>query len=88
MAVTSAAFNAGSGIPARSIPEYGNNVLPLSWSGVPNNILSLAQIIDDLDAPDPRRGAPGSIGYSTTSGLTPAVPQNADFSLRHVERHE
>ena len=44
----------GEGIPARFTCQ-GDDISPaLSWSGVPEGTRSLALIVDDPDAPDPR----------------------------------
>ena len=54
MQLTSTAFHDGGDLPARYTCD-GNNVSPpLAWSGVPANTKTLAVIVDDPDAPDPR----------------------------------
>jgi Raf kinase inhibitor-like YbhB/YbcL family protein len=54
MKVTSTAFADGKSIPARFTCE-GADVSPeLSWRGVPEEAESLALIVEDPDAPDPK----------------------------------
>lgn len=54
LALTSSAFANGGEIPARFTCE-GEDVSPaLAWSGLPAGTRSLALIVDDPDAPDPR----------------------------------
>jgi Raf kinase inhibitor-like YbhB/YbcL family protein len=56
MSLTSSAFTHQGEIPARySCEVEGREVSPpLSWSGVPGAAKSLALIVDDPDAPDPK----------------------------------
>ena len=54
MNLTSPAFPSGGEVPARYTCEGENVSPPLAWSGVPGNTKSLALIVDDPDAPDPR----------------------------------
>jgi Raf kinase inhibitor-like YbhB/YbcL family protein len=56
MTLTSAAFTHQGEMPARySCEVKGREVSPpLSWSGVPGAAKSLALIVDDPDAPDPK----------------------------------
>jgi Raf kinase inhibitor-like YbhB/YbcL family protein len=54
LTLTSPAFAPGGEIPARYTCE-GDDVSPaLEWSGVPASAGSLALIVDDPDAPDPK----------------------------------
>ncbi len=53
MALTSAAFHAGTAMPAIHTCDGSNVSPPLSWSGVSPDAQSLALIVDDPDAPDP-----------------------------------
>jgi Raf kinase inhibitor-like YbhB/YbcL family protein len=56
LSLTSSAFNQQGEIPARYTCEAkGREVSPpLSWTGVPPGAKSLALIVDDPDAPDPK----------------------------------
>ena len=54
MTLTSSAFQQGGAIPARYTCDGENVSPPLAWGGVPGNTQSLALIVDDPDAPDPR----------------------------------
>ncbi|HEX5437507.1 MAG TPA: YbhB/YbcL family Raf kinase inhibitor-like protein [Gemmatimonadaceae bacterium] len=54
MTVRSAAFAAGSAIPKVYTCDGRGISPPLSWSGVPASARSLALIVDDPDAPDPK----------------------------------
>jgi Raf kinase inhibitor-like YbhB/YbcL family protein len=54
LAIHSPAFADGGEIPSRFTCE-GENVSPaLEWSGVPAGTKSLALVVDDPDAPDPK----------------------------------
>lgn len=52
--VTSAAFAHNAAIPAKYTCEGSDVSPPLAWSGVPASAKSLALIVDDPDAPDPK----------------------------------
>lgn len=54
LSLTSPAFAAGQPIPKKYTCEGGETSPPLQWSGVPQNAKSLALIVDDPDAPDPK----------------------------------
>jgi len=54
MTIASAAFAEGKEIPALHTCQGSDVSPPLSWSGVPDKAKSLALIVDDPDAPDPR----------------------------------
>jgi len=54
MKLTSNAFAHGGEIPARFTCEGADVSPPLSWSSVPSEARSLALVVDDPDAPDPR----------------------------------
>jgi len=54
LALTSAAFDHGGEIPARHTCEGDDLSPPLAWTGVPEGARSLALIVDDPDAPDPK----------------------------------
>jgi Raf kinase inhibitor-like YbhB/YbcL family protein len=54
LSVTSSAFNAGGSIPRKYTCEGEDIAPPLEWSGIPAGAKSLALIVDDPDAPDPK----------------------------------
>ncbi|HEU4564300.1 MAG TPA: YbhB/YbcL family Raf kinase inhibitor-like protein [Gemmatimonadaceae bacterium] len=54
LTLTSPAFTPGGSIPARYTCEGEDSSPPLAWRGVPPEAKSLALIVDDPDAPDPK----------------------------------
>ncbi len=54
LTLTSPAFPPGGPIPVRCTCEGPDLSPPLDWTGVPPGATSLALIVDDPDAPDPR----------------------------------
>jgi Raf kinase inhibitor-like YbhB/YbcL family protein len=54
LAIKSAAFAPGGEIPTRYTCEGDDVSPPLEWSGVPPEAKSLALVVDDPDAPDPK----------------------------------
>ena len=54
MTVASGAFKHQGGIPARYTCDGSNVSPPLSWSAVPAGTKSLALVVTDPDAPDPK----------------------------------
>lgn len=54
LTLTSTAFQPGGSVPPRHTCEGDDVSPPLAWSGVPDGARSLALIVDDPDAPDPR----------------------------------
>ncbi|MEW6270723.1 MAG: YbhB/YbcL family Raf kinase inhibitor-like protein [Thermodesulfobacteriota bacterium] len=54
MTITSPAFTANGKIPRKHTCEGDDAAPALAWSGVPANAKSLALIVDDPDAPDPK----------------------------------
>lgn len=54
MLLMSSAFQHGDEIPAVHTCEGDDTSPPLAWSGVPSGAKSLALIVDDPDAPDPK----------------------------------
>ena len=54
LALTSPAFSAGGPIPKLHTCQGKDVSVPLAWSGLPAGTKSLALIVDDPDAPDPK----------------------------------
>ena len=54
LSLTSSAFQQGTEIPSVHTCEGKDTSPPLAWSGVPQGTKSLALIVDDPDAPDPK----------------------------------
>jgi hypothetical protein len=54
LTLVSAAFAPGAAIPKRHTCDGQDLAPPLSWTGVPAGARSLALIVDDPDAPDPK----------------------------------
>ena len=54
LTLTSSAFTQGGAIPTQYTCQGGDVSPPLSWSGTPEGTRSLALIVDDPDAPDPK----------------------------------
>jgi Raf kinase inhibitor-like YbhB/YbcL family protein len=54
MKITSAAFENGQEIPKRYTADGEDISPPLLWQGLPEGTKSLALIVDDPDAPDPK----------------------------------
>jgi Raf kinase inhibitor-like YbhB/YbcL family protein len=54
LSIRSSAFPPGGEIPATHTCEGKDGSPPLAWSGVPAAAKSLALVVDDPDAPDPR----------------------------------
>lgn len=54
MTLTSSSFAADGAIPAKHTCEGGDVSPALAWSGVPTGTRSLALVVDDPDAPDPK----------------------------------
>ncbi len=52
--LTSTAFRQGEAIPPEHTCEGDDHSPPLAWEGVPDGCRSLALIVDDPDAPDPK----------------------------------
>jgi Raf kinase inhibitor-like YbhB/YbcL family protein len=79
LTITSPAFAANGSIPSRFTCEGEDASPALQWSGVPPATKSLALVVDDPDAPDPR--APRTtwvhwIAYDIPPSAT-AIPENA-----------
>lgn len=54
LTLKSSAFVAGGEIPGEYTCQGANTSVPLSWDSLPDGARSLALIVDDPDAPDPR----------------------------------
>jgi len=54
LTLSSSAFNAGASIPLQYTCEGQDLSPPLTWSNMPQGTKSLALIVDDPDAPDPK----------------------------------
>lgn len=73
LTISSPAFAPGSAIPAEYTADGPDLSPPLEWTGVPAGTKSLALIVDDPDAPDPK--APRMtwvhwVLYDITAGAT------------------
>ncbi len=55
MAISSSAFEAGGEMASKYTCEGKNVSPPLAWEGVPAGAKSLVLIVDDPDAPDPKK---------------------------------
>lgn len=81
LAVTSTAFGHGGEIPAVHTCEGRDTSPPLAFSGVPAGAKSLALIVDDPDAPDPKAPRMTWVHWvlhdlpPSASGLAEAVKQ-------------
>jgi len=54
LVLMSSQFTGNGAIPTEHTCEGADKAPPLHWSGVPENAKSLALIVDDPDAPDPK----------------------------------
>jgi Raf kinase inhibitor-like YbhB/YbcL family protein len=54
MQITSSSFDHQGSIPSKYTCQGSDTSPPLAWSGVPATAKSLALIVDDPDAPDPK----------------------------------
>ena len=54
LTLTSSAFEPGAPIPSQYTCEGADISPPLAWDGIPDSTKSLALIIEDPDAPDPK----------------------------------
>src|SRR5947208_6638956 len=54
LVISSTAFSAGGAIPDTYTCDGHDLSPPLAWDGVPDGTRSLALIVDDPDAPDPK----------------------------------
>jgi hypothetical protein len=80
LSLTSSAFTPGAAMPSRFTCEGADVSPPLAWDGVPAGTKSLALIIDDPDAPDPK--APKRVWVHWVVLNLPAdakgLPENAE----------
>jgi len=92
MELHSPSFAHGAPIPARHTCDGANTSPPLSWSEVPDGARSLALIVDDPDAPDPKApkriwvhwvlyNIPPSLRELPEGGARSPVPHNAREGL-------
>ncbi len=80
LTLTSSAFKQNAPMPSRLTCEGDDRSPPLAWTGVPEGTKSLALIVDDPDAPDPK--APKRVWvhwivYNLSPDL-PGLAENAD----------
>src|SRR5512132_902413 len=54
LSLTSSGFSHGGAIPQRDTGAGADVSPPLAWSGLPEGTKSLALVVDDPDAPDPK----------------------------------
>jgi Raf kinase inhibitor-like YbhB/YbcL family protein len=54
LTLSSSAFTDGGAIPVQYTCEGQDTAPPLAWSGLPAGTKSLALVVDDPDAPDPK----------------------------------
>jgi Raf kinase inhibitor-like YbhB/YbcL family protein len=82
MNLTSPAFGAGAEIPSVYTCEGKNISPPLSWSAVPAGTRSLALIVDDPDAPDPKAPKTTYVHWVVYDipPSTPGIPEAATSS--------
>ncbi|HEU4384094.1 MAG TPA: YbhB/YbcL family Raf kinase inhibitor-like protein [Anaeromyxobacteraceae bacterium] len=79
LAITSTAFPPGGEIPAAYTCEGKDTSPPLAFSGVPAGARSLALVVDDPDAPDPKAPRMTWVHWvlydlpASTAGLAEAV---------------
>jgi len=90
--LTSSSFDHETEIPTKHSCEGADVSPPLAWSGVPPGTKSLALIVDDPDAPDPRApkmtwvhwvvlGIPPSVASLQEGGSPAALPAGAREGL-------
>ena len=79
LAITSSAFAPNGAIPPRFTCEGADVSPPLEWTGVPTGARSLALIVDDPDAPDPRKPTTTWVHWVTYDipATAPGIPENA-----------
>jgi Raf kinase inhibitor-like YbhB/YbcL family protein len=81
LTLTSPAFKQSAPMPSRLTCEGDDRSPPLTWSGVPEGTKSLALIVDDPDAPDPK--APKRVWvHWIVYNLSPDLPGLAEDADR------
>jgi Raf kinase inhibitor-like YbhB/YbcL family protein len=73
MQISSSAFSPQGSMPAKYTCEGNDTSPPLAWTGVPSTAKSLALIVDDPDAPDPKAPKMTWVHW-VLYGLSPQVP--------------
>lgn len=92
MTLTSPAFRSGGPIPAQYTCEGPNVSPPLEWDGVPETARSLALIVDDPDAPDPKApkftyvhwvlyGIPTTVNSLAEGAVRTALPSGTEAGI-------
>ncbi len=96
LTIRSPAFQDGGGIPRAHTCEGGDRSPPLTFSGVPAGTKSLALIVDDPDAPDPKAPKMTYVHWvvydipPSATGLTgdgKSLPAGAREGLNDWKRH-
>src|SRR3989449_8210690 len=81
LTLTSPAFGPKAEIPAVHTCEGADTSPPLEWSGVPGRAKSLALIVDDPDAPDPKEPKMTYVHW-VLYNLPPATARLAEGAAR------
>lgn len=89
LTLTSPAFSSNGAIPKKYTCEGPDDAPQLDWSGAPDGTKTLALIVDDPDAPDPK--APKMVYvhwvvYNIPAGTT-RLPENAHRNLPGGAKH-
>ena len=83
MQISSSSFSHQGSIPAKYTCEGGDTSPPLAWTGLPATAKSLALIVDDPDAPDPKAPKMTWVHW-VLYGLSPQVPGLAENGSRSL----
>ena len=78
LTVTSAAFKAGAAVPKKYTGEGDDVSPPLAWSGAPAGTVEYAVVVDDPDAPSPKRPAPDPWVHWVLYGIPASVAALAE----------
>src|SRR2546428_7242254 len=81
LTLTSPAFGPKAEIPAVHTCEGADTSPPLEWSGVPGRAQSLALIVDDPDAPDPKAPRMTYVHW-VLYNIAPAMTRLADGAAK------